>query len=572
MQKSTQGPLWNIVKSAVPAIAAVFTASFFISLANLASLVYMESVFDRVFSSRNQLTLMFLTGFVLVVWTVATILETCRSVILARIALRVDRIVSGPLFFAVHRILVHKKNDRSVSFPVQAFKDLDILRETLAGSTVASLADAVWIPVYVVMGFFIHPAIGSLLLAAVGIVLALGFFVKLLGVPLALRSVAAGAVAGEFVSSVLRNSDTIRALGMTRVLNAKWRSQRDVQLSFNARANDASLIPQALLTFVKLSFGSVIFAVASILVINQMISAGNSMIVLMLSYRAIGPTANLIIGWKSLVSSKVAYDRLSRVMESGEADSPLPLPRPQGHLDASDVAITPPGARQPILSHLFFSLPAGTALGVIGPSGGGKSTLARAIIGVWPVSAGSIRLDGADISHWDHDELGQHLGYIPQDVELFSGSVAENIARFRDFIMEDVIAAAKLAGAHDLIQLLADGYNTQIGENGSRLSGGQRQRVALARAVYGRPSLVVLDEPNSNLDGPGEEALVSTIRELKRQGTTVVLITHRANILAHVDSVLVIANGAMHGFGAPEEVLPALAKPKVVQLSAPARK
>ncbi|MDM7322815.1 MAG: type I secretion system permease/ATPase, partial [Gammaproteobacteria bacterium] len=368
------------------------------------------------------------------------------------------------------------------------------------------------------------------------------------------------------VQSNLRNAEVIEAMGMLPAIRERWRRVNREILKLQTDASNSAGRISATTKFVRIALQSLILGLGAYLVIKNEMTAGMMIAGSILLGRALAPVEQLIGVWKSWVGARNSYARLNELLNRfAEPEARTPLPRPRGEVRVESVVATPPGAAAPVLKNINFGVPAGAVLGVIGPSASGKSTLARLLVGVWPAQAGRVRLDGADIHDWDKTQLGPYIGYMPQDIELFDGTVAENIARFGTINPDALLKAAQMAGVHDMILRLPKGYDTPIGEAGHMLSGGQRQRIALARAIYGDPALVVLDEPNSNLDDVGESALVRAILELKKQGTTVVLITHRPSIISVVDLVLLMRDGTLAAFGPRDQVLAALQQAQQAQ-------
>ncbi|MFO1151142.1 MAG: type I secretion system permease/ATPase [Alsobacter sp.] len=567
-QTRSSNPVRKALVQLWPAVASIFAVSFFINVLQLSSMVYMMSVFDRVFTSRNEWTLLFLTILVCAAWILQAGLDGLRTTALARIGTAFDRSLADKVFDAAHAALLTRWTlPASGISPTRTLHDLERLRLALSGSVLAQITDALWIPLFVLAAYLIHADLAIMLSVAIIVVTVLGTTISVLGGSQTVKSLAKSTEADEFAGSMLRNSEVIYALGMKRRLQDRWRNIRDLTLDWADEARRVTAWVHFAFRCAHRVVPSLIFAWAAMLALKNEIPPGSAVVILLLSYRAMGPAASIMDSWYRLVGARSAYKHLNELFSLTELPPErLPLPRPLGHVALEDVTIVPPGARAPTMKDVSFELEPGKILGIIGPSGAGKSSLARALVGVWKPSNGTIRIDGAELSHWDPEELGQYLGYMPQDVELFSGTVAENISRFREAPMEDIIEAARLAGAHDVIQSFEEGYNTNIGPGGASISGGQRQRIALARALFGRPSILVLDEPNASLDSAGEQALVSAIKAVAEQGTTVVLVTHRGNVLSLVDYVLLLANGRAHGYGRPEDVLPRLGVPNVVQL------
>jgi PrtD family type I secretion system ABC transporter len=368
--------------------------------------------------------------------------------------------------------------------------------------------------------------------------------------------------ASQFASEVQASTSTVEAMGMTHGLCERWQSQSQKGLAQQAKASDRAGILTATTKFIRPVLQVAILGVGAFLVLNLEISAGAMIASSIIMGRALAPVEGAIGNWRSFVLARSAYGRISDTLHSpGRVYSSLPLPRPEGHVSVENVIAGPPGSDTPVIKGITFALSAGEALGVVGPSAAGKSTLARLLLGVWPTEKGCVRLDGADVAGWSRAELGPHIGYLSQSIELFDGTIAENIARFdTNAPSEAIIAAAKEAGVHEMILRQPDGYSTRIGRGGLVLSGGQRQRIGLARALYGNPSFIILDEPNSNLDAQGEIALAHAMRNLKKRGATVVVITHRRSILDNVDKVLVLRDGAVEHFGSSEDVMNALSR------------
>jgi PrtD family type I secretion system ABC transporter len=365
--------------------------------------------------------------------------------------------------------------------------------------------------------------------------------------------------AGTFAASTFRNAEVLHAMGMWRPLRDRWLQRHNRTLTLQASASDRAGILLTATKFLRAFLQVAILGIGAYLAIIQESTPG-AMI-----------AASIIISqWKTFLATRSAYERISELLGILQAKQPhMKLPDPEGHLSVQQIVVAPPGVQRAVLTGVTFDLQAGSALGIIGPSAAGKSSLARAIVGVWPLHNGEIRIDGAALSHWDNDQLGKHMGYLPQDVELFSGTIAENIARFAAVDESMVVSAAQMAGVHDMVQLMPNGYNTQIGDGGQSLSGGQRQRIALARALYGMPTIIILDEPNASLDSEGEAALMTTLERLKAAHRTVILITHKTNILAMMDKILVLKQGQVQGFGERDEIFSKLLAPRVAAHGSP---
>ena len=534
------------------ALASIVVFSLFINLLLLAVPLYMLQIYDRVLSSRSEQTLILLTLITVGLLLVLGLLEIVRSRVLVRTGVRLDSNLKTRIFSATFK--------RSLSIPgggqAQALRDLDAVRQFMTGPGLIAFADAPWIPLFIAVGFLFHPWLGFISLGGAVIIFILAITNEFLTrKPLGDASrLQLGA--NSFVDASLRNAEALQAMGMMSGVMQRWVKRHQYMLALQARASDRAGVILGMTKFVRLTLQVAVLGVGAFLVLQAEITPGTMIAASIIMARALAPVEVAVSQWRAFVGARTAYSRLKELLvrfpEEGER---LSLPKPTGELVTERLYVMPPGSQVPALKGVGFQLAAGQTLGVIGPSAAGKSTLARILVGVWPIASGSVRLDGAELSHWNPDELGPHIGYLPQDVELFEGTVAENIARFSDFDTDTVIAAAKQAGVHDMVQRLSDGYSTQIGSGGNALSGGQRQRIALARALYGDPVLIVLDEPNAALDTEGEKALVQVLADLKQDGKTVVLITHRPALLASSDRVLVLQNGEIESLGNREEVM-----------------
>ncbi len=547
-----------------PAIFSAIVFSFFINLLVFVSPLYMLQIYDRVLASRNETTLVVITIIAAFLLFIYAMLETLRSRILVRAGILFDEKIATPIFGAIHR--ANLKNPGGGHH--QGLRDLDSVREFLTGAGLIALCDLPWVPIFVFACFLLHPWFGY-----IAIVGALGILVltvvnekttsQILG-----QASSSAIQANNQAQSVLRNGEVLHAMGMLDALRSLWVKRHQATLSWQAVASDRAGLLVAFTKFFRMFLQTAILGVGAYLAIHGVISAGAMIAASIIIGRALAPIELVVGNWKGLVNARGAKARIEKLLDiAGNEEDRIPLPRPEGRLDVENLVAGAPGGNKPILKGITFSIEAGETLCIVGPSAAGKSSLVRVMTGVWPKANGTIRLDGAELSHWDPQELGKFVGYLPQDVELFAGTVAENIARFQEAKSEDIIGVAQLAGCHDLIQGLPDGYNTQIGEGGQALSGGQRQRVALARALFGNPSIVILDEPNSNLDSAGEEALLRAIQALKARKTTVILVTHKVNILTAADKVLVLTQGAVQAFGPREKVLGKVVGPQPVAIA-----
>ena len=530
-----------------------FTA--LINVLMLVPSIYMLQVYDRVLSSQNETTLAMLTLMVVGFFVFIGLLEIIRSFIVIRIGSQLERRFNLRVYSAAFERNLFKGEGNAG----QSLGDLTHIRQFVTGPALFAFFDAPWFPVYLLVIFLFNTWLGVLATAGALLLIALACLNE------AMTKKPLGEASGysqkssQLATSHLHNAETIQAMGMLGVLRKRWFAVHSRFLGLQNQASDTGAVISSLSKTLRLCLQSLVLGLGALLVIKGDMTAGMMIAGSILMGRVLSPIDQLIAVWKQWSSAKLAYRRLDTLLqEFPPSDSAMALPAPKGQVAFEQVSAGPPGKRAATLHQLSFSLAAGEVLGVLGASGSGKSTLARVLVGVWPTLAGTVRLDGADIHRWNRDDLGPYIGYLPQDIELFSGSIAENIARFRDTDPQKVVEAARQAGVHELILRLPQGYDTVLGEDGSGLSGGQKQRVALARALYGGPSLVVLDEPNSNLDTVGEAALATAIAQMKAQGTSVILVTHRSSALAQADKLLVLNEGRLQAFGPSHDVLKAL--------------
>lgn len=561
------GIVSEALRQVAPPFATVIAFSFFINLLMFVSPLYMLQIYDRVITSRNVTTLLNLTILAIALVAVYACLEMLRSRILVRAGILYDEKLAGPLFNAVHTgILLQPRGAH-----VQCLKDLDRLREFLTGTGMIAFCDAPWFPIFVAASFLLHPWFGYIALAASLVTLGLTLLNEFVTKSTLDQASSASLQAGRSAETTLRNTEVLQAMGMLNALRAQWATHHDATLAWQARASDRAGIVIASTKFVRIITQIAILGTGAYLAIIREASPGAMIAASILVGRAMAPIELAVGNWKGFVAARASFRRLKALFEAVGSPAPrISLPRPKGSIGVDNVIAAPPGQDKAVLRGVSFALNAGEILGVVGPSAAGKSSLARVLVGVWPIAAGAVRLDGSQIAHWDSQELGRYIGYLPQDVELFPGTVAQNIARFQDVEDESVIAAARLAGCHEMIQGLSQGYNTQIGEQGAILSGGQRQRIGLARALHGQPSFIVLDEPNASLDAAGEAALLDALGELKALGTTIVIISHKLNVLGVADKILLINAGVVQGFGNRDEVLSKLVTPRIVASGRPA--
>ncbi|MGU3495185.1 type I secretion system permease/ATPase [Xanthobacteraceae bacterium A53D] len=550
------------VRAARPALVTAVVFSLFINILGLTGPLYMMQVYDRVLSSRSIGTLVALTILIAILYAVCAWLESLRTRLLVRAGLKFDEEVNSHAFDAVQRASLRKAS----ASHVQALRDTDTVRDFFSGGGLVSLCDLPWVPIYILFATLLSPWYGLLAVVACLISGVLAYLNDRATRAALDQATKANIAAANQATTTFRNAEVLQAMGMVPNLRRRWIGSHGDALGWHAVAADRGGALMAAIRFNRLFMQSLILGVGAYLAINREITPGMMIAASIIVGRCIQPIEMAIGNWKSIVNMRSAYSRVQAMLRDLPPQAArMRLPEPRGIVQVENLIAHAPGTEYPVLRGVSFALPAGTVLGVIGPSAAGKSSLARLLVGVWPVTAGSVRLDGSDLRHWDPEQLGDHLGYLPQDVELFAGSIADNICRFGHRDEVKIVEAARMAGTHEMIQRLPHGYNTDIGENGAALSGGQRQRIALARALYGMPALIVLDEPNASLDAAGEQALNAAVQALKQAGRTVVLITHKTNNLALCDLVLLLNEGVMQGFGPRDEVIAKLLGPRLVQ-------
>ncbi|HXG78181.1 MAG TPA: type I secretion system permease/ATPase [Methyloceanibacter sp.] len=537
--------------------AGIALFSGIINILMLTGALFMLEIYDRVLPSRSLPTLVGLGVLVLVLFAAQGLLDLVRSRILVRVGTYVDEELRGKILHAVLRIPLVAGHQSNGTQPV---RDLETVRSFLSGPGPIALFDLPWIPVYLAVIFAFHMALGVTALIGAIVLVGLTAVAEFLSRAPLKSANQSGLARTDFAESCRRNAEVIAAMGMDGFVDAKWQNINRRYLADCQRLSDVSGGFGAFSKVLRMALQSAVLAVGAYLVIEHEATAGIIIAASILAGRALAPVDMAIAQYKNFLSARQSWARLNTLLSLlPKGAEPMPLPRPKAQLSLHDVFVAAPGGTKPIVEAVSFSVEAGQALGVIGPTGSGKSTLLRAIVGVWQPRSGRIRLDGADLDQWSPSELGRCLGYLPQDVELFGGTIAENISRFEgDADPAHVIAAAEAAGVHELIVSFREGYDTEIGEHGQVLSAGQRQRIALARALYRDPFLVVLDEPNSNLDGDGELALTKAIIEVKKRGGIVVIVSHRGPALAAVDFLLAIEHGRVRAFGDKASVLAAL--------------
>ncbi|WP_349371480.1 type I secretion system permease/ATPase [Salinarimonas sp.] len=536
------------------ALAAVFVFSAIVNVLMLTGAVFMLETYDRVLPSRSVPTLVGLGIIVVLLYALLGYLDGIRGRLLARIGARLDERAAPHVFRMAGTSSLHGRE----SDGIQVVRDLDTLRGFLAGNGPASLFDLPWLPFYLFICFAFHPLIGWTATLGAAVLVVFTVVIEWLSqapAAVTLRSAAQRNALGDWTR---RNADVVWSMGMASRLERRWLDSHQAVVGAQIGASDVTGGFSSASRASRLLLQSAVLGVGAYLVILGEMTPGLIIASAIIAARALAPIEGLIANWRGFVAARHARTRLRASLRQAQAEREMvALPPPRRSLSVKGLAVAPPGVRTPVVQGVEFRLETGQGLGIIGPSGAGKSTLGRVLVGAWKDRRGEVRLDGSEISHWRYEDLGRHIGFLPQEIALCDGTIAENISRFEGHQeSEAILAAARAACVDDLVQNLPDGYNTRIGEGGYVLSAGQKQRIALARALYGDPFLVVLDEPNANLDAVGERALTTAIRNTRARGGIVVVIAHRTTAIASVDMLLVIGEGRMQAFGPKDEVLP----------------
>ncbi len=525
------------------------------NLLMLSPTLYMLQVYDRVLQSQSELTLLAMSMLTLAMFAVMAAAEWMRSRLLVRAGVALDARLSTQVFNASFDAYLNQTGNS----PSRAFSDLIQVRQFLTGNGIFAFFDAPWTPIYMAVLFFLHPMLGWLGIVFALVQLALAKFGHQGTLAPSEAATAANTDAGIFLQSKLRNAEVIESMGMLRNLQRRWLQRHDFAMQRSGQAQHVSHRITAISKFVRYSQQSLVLGAGALLVIQGELSPGGMIAANVLMTRALAPIDLMVSSWRQFAGMRAAFERLEKLLaDYPERDHRLQRVAPSGAIHLQNAVATAPGRKEAILKDVSVSALPGSVTVILGPSGSGKSTLARVMVGIWPDVSGNVLLDELPIASWNREELGPHIGYLPQDVELFEGTIAENIARFGSSNSAPIIEAAKAAGLHEMILRFPKGYDTSTGEAGNLLSGGQRQRLGLARAIYGNPKLVVLDEPNANLDDAGEAALQQTVVRLKAQGKTVVLITHRPGAVAVADHLLILNNGQVQARGPRDAVIAAL--------------
>ncbi|WLI15299.1 MULTISPECIES: type I secretion system permease/ATPase [Pseudomonas] len=552
MRSTPENSLKNALKACRDSFISVGFFSFFINALMLVPTFYMLQVYGRVMASGSLTTLAMLTLIMTGLIITLGSLEWIRSRIMVRVSTRLDVLLSRQVYKASFKRAL---DSGGMDASAQSLNDLTGLRQFLSGNGLFAFFDAPWLPIYIAVMFMFHPWFGWVATGSALLLLLLAFINERLTGPTLAQANKEHIGATLYTTKNLRNAEVIESMGMLETLMDRWGLRQRNVLLLQAQASDRGAIVSTLSRTFRILVQSLILGLGAYLAVDHQVGAGLVFAGAVLLGRALAPIDLIIGSWRGFIAARSQYSRLNDILDKQQAQPErMSLPAPQGHVQVENLVVAAPGSKTPIINNISFSVPAGCVVGIIGPSAAGKSTLARALMGVWAPLHGVVRLDGADISAWDKHELGPHIGYLPQDIELFEGSISENIARFAEVDSEKVILAARTAGVHDMILQLPDGYDTVIGSEGLTLSGGQRQRIGLARALYGTPRLIILDEPNSNLDEVGDRALVAAIQQIKQSGATLFVITHRTNIVSQLDRLMVMNAGVISLYGPREQV------------------
>jgi ATP-binding cassette subfamily C protein EexD len=542
--------------------SSFFFAGFFSLFVNVLLLVpsiYMLAVYDRVLSSNSESTLLMLTLIVVFLFLVMGGLEWIRSQILITTSTRLDQLLGERVFNSIFTLALASGGKTASAQPLS---DLLQLRQFLTGNGLFAFFDAPWLPIYLALMFLFHFWFGVTAVVSAFVLIGLAIWNEVSTRANLNQANKETIEANQLTQSNLRNVEAIEVMGMLPHMRQRWQQKQLSVIALQAQASAKGGLITALSKTFRMTVQSLVLGLGAYLAIHKQISPGLVISGSILLGRALAPLDLMIASWRGFQAARQSYGRLNILLaQITNRQTPMTLPAPKGEIRLDNVSIAPGGIQHPILKGISLVIDPGMLVGLIGPSASGKSTLARAILGIYLPVTGSVRLDGTEIHHWDRAQLSTYVGYLPQDVELLDGTIRENIARFGEIDPEKVVAAAQAAGIHEMVQHLPDGYQTRLAGNGQLLSVGQRQRVGIARALYGEPKLIVLDEPNSNLDQAGEAALMVTLANLKKKGASVIIITHRPNILSLTDKIAMLVNGQLAFYGARDEALAKLFPP-----------
>jgi ATP-binding cassette subfamily C protein EexD len=530
--------------------------SLFVNVLLLVPSFYMLAVYDKVMVSGSESTLLMLSLITLFLFLVMGGLEWIRSQILIATSARLEILLGSRVFDSM---FTHMLASGGRGGSAQALQDLLQLRQFLTGPGLFAFFDAPWMPIYITLLFLFHWSFGVVAILSALVLAGLAFWNEVATREDLARANQESMEANQFAQRNLRNAEVIEAMGMLPRLRERWRQKQAMMLSLQGKASAKAGLISSLVKTYRLAIQSLVLGLGAYLAIHKEISPGLVIAGSILLGRGLAPLDLMVNTWRGFLQAREAYERLNKLLSAfPKQEAPMQLPAPKGHLSVEQLIIVPPGATDPVIKGANLIIEAGQTVAIIGPSAAGKSTFSRALLGIYRPTKGAVRLDGAEIQQWNRDQLGDYIGYLPQDVELLDGTVSENIARFKDIDPKQVIAAAQQAGIHDMILRLPQAYDTRLVGGGHVMSAGQQQRVGIARALYGNPQVIVLDEPNANLDQAGDAALMETLSLLKRQGKTVVVVTHRNNILSLVDKILLLVDGQVGAYGPRDEVIAAL--------------
>ena len=567
MRSRTENSLQVALGACRNSFISVGFFSLFINALMLVPTFYMLQVYGRVVTGGSLTTLAMLTIILTVLLVTMGLLEWVRSRIMVRVSTRLDVLLSRDVYRASFKRAL---DSGGMDASAQPLSDLTGLRQFMSGNGLFAFFDAPWLPIYVAVLFLFHPWYGWTAIGCAVILLALAYINEQSTGKVLAAANKESIAASLHTNKNLRNAEVIESMGMLDSLMSRWSLRQKKVLLLQSRASDRSGIITTISKTFRMLVQSLILGLGAYLAVSHEISPGLVIAGSVLLGRALAPLDLMIGSWKGFISARSQYARLNSILDQQNAEPErMQLPAPIGHVTVENLTLGAPGAKTAIIKGIGFNARAGSMIGVVGPSASGKSTLAKALVGVWKPQNGVVRLDGADIANWDKSQLGPHLGYLPQDIELFEGTISDNIARFGVVDPEKVVLAARIAGVHEMILMLPSGYDTVIGEGGINLSGGQRQRIGLARAIYGSPRLIVLDEPNAHLDEVGERALALALQQIKLTGATVFVIAHRTSILAHLDHLLVMNAGTISMYGPRDQVLAQLNSPQLAAQQKP---
>lgn len=558
---AVQKPVARLLRDCRHAFYLIAIFTFVIEALAIAPMLYMMSVYDRVISTRSEVTLWSLTLLIVGVYVFWSALDWIRMRLMVRISLRVDWDLAAEVFDASFRRSV----GRRVVNVQQLLGDLLALRQFLTGEPVLALLAAPFALIFIIVGAIFHPFLAVFIAVAVALMLVSAYIAQKVSSPILKAAADANAESQRMAANSLQQAESALALGMLPAVRTRWYQQHRNFLQLSVNASEASGVANGFSKFLAKAMPSLQIALGALLAIEGAITGGMVIAASMLIARSVSPIQRLLGNWSQMVSARQAYDRLNLLLiEDRTSAERMTLPAPRGKIEAQGAVAVPPGGQRPVVAEVTFAAQPGEVVAIIGPSGSGKTSLTRLLVGLWKPAAGSVRLDGVELSEWNHDEVGPHIGYVPQEISFPEGTIAENIARLGEVDPDKVIAAATLIGMHETILTFPEGYETRIGETGFALSGGQRQRLAIARAFYGVPKYVVMDEPNASLDEIGETALLQAITTMKEQGTSFAITTHRPRLMSVANHLLVLRQGRQVGFGPAAEMIAAVRRLKVV--------